>query len=318
MGPARTVLVLAFVVTAHAGADLLAQASKAPVLHMESGRSLEGIPVAVGRSSVTWRLPGSSSSGMTIPNSDISHIDFVPLAEWEKAMATFRKEEFAEAAELLERFIERNPREAFFPAPGNLISRSQRALLACYRRLGEEKKLAGVVARLDSRLLPPEERKLPPMLEAWTAVARRDWENAYAACQRALEGITDPSILAEIAYLKATAARKLGKFREALDEYVRASSLLIGYDAVIGGRSLRATAEILSGMDVPELRLRAVLAEYAQVYGGGQLWPDAPPPLRQRLIGPEGDPAAGQGEGGAAGGEAPSSAKKKKDWLEGF
>ena len=116
------------------GGELRAQAGNYPVLHMKSGRSLQGIPVVVGASSVTWRLPGSSSHGMTIPNSDISHIDFIALPEWEKAMAAFDRKEFAEAAEQLERFIERNPRQAFFPAPGHLISRSRRAVLSAAGR----------------------------------------------------------------------------------------------------------------------------------------------------------------------------------------
>ena len=62
-----------FIATILASSPLHSQ-SRTPVLHMASGQELKGIPVTVGRASVTWRLPGSSSGGMTIPNLSLIHI----------------------------------------------------------------------------------------------------------------------------------------------------------------------------------------------------------------------------------------------------
>ena len=295
---------------------LLPAAPAQSVLHMRSGQELKGNPVTVSKDSVTWRLPGASASGMTIPNGKISHIDFPALPEWENAELAFERREFAAAADLFEAFIEKNPRAAFYPAPGNLITRSQRRLLECYRRLGEDKKLAEVVAKLNPLLLPPAERTLPPVLKAWTATARRDWETAFQASEEAAAEVRSPGALAEIAYLRGNAARRLGKIPIALEEFTRARALVVGYDPVVGARSLQGNAELLRSDRTPaaQKQLVGLLTEYARIYGGGQLWDGAPEELKA-LIG------LGQKTAGEAGEEtegSPAAPKPKKDWLKDF
>jgi len=293
---------------------LVCAQNKTSLLHMKSGQQLKGGPVTVGRDTVTWRLPGSSASGMTIPNSKISHIDFATVPDWDNAEAAYERLEFATAADLFEKFIQKAPRAAFYPAPGNLITRSQRRLLECYRRLGDDKKLAVVVGSLNPLLLPPSERALPPVLKAWTATARRDWETAYEATAEAGKGVTSPGVLAEIAYLRGTAALKLGKRDIALDELTRARALVTGYDPVIGARSLQALATILQTREAPADRkhLLRILKEYGNIYGSGKLWPDASPQLKALV----GDGPVATGEGGIVPNK--KAPEEKKDWLERF
>ena len=267
-----------------AATTLVSAQDTTPKMHLNSGRVLEGTPERAYKDSVQWALKGSSSASRFF-NKDISHIEFATFPEWNNALTAYRRADFTRAAKLFESIIANKPSAAFYPAPGNYVSRSQRLLLECYRMQGKEDAVASTVTALNISLLPPNERVLPPAISAWVSIANQDWAGAHKAAVAAEAAVKNPSEVAEIAFLRARAARKMGNNKEALRKFTQSSALLIGHDPVIGAGSLKGAAEMLRpiGTDASRTQLHAVLKEYANVYGGGLLWPGATTDLQEML-----------------------------------
>jgi|GEM_PF-1752451 len=242
-------------------------------IFLKNSVTMEVDMVRFRQGQIDWRVDANAAEIRSVPLSRVAWVDFQRSSDWERAESAYRSGNFAEAVRLFQA-IAANRQAHHHPVPGNLSTLARLRLLDCHRRLLDAEGVATQWKTLESErdLLPPDDRQLPSLAAAWTALAAGDGE-------KALELAREPSDSPlEADYLQGRALQELGRKDEALQSYTRAYTFGFGTLPSLPRDALRRSILLIDAMGndqrLPEIH--AQLSIYRDLYGDGALWDGAP------------------------------------------
>lgn len=265
-----TVTAVALLCIGRADADLV-------TIHLSDGTASTVELVGVEANELQWKenaLPNSPVR--SYPRAKISHVDFPETGAWRDAESAFESGKISEAIRLYQDVIA-TPAEHFYPLPGNFVSLAKLRILECQRTTMNPAAIAkqAELVKKDFANLPPAMRTLGPVIDAWAAVAKRQWDGVLES----LATVEFPG--PESFFLQGVALENLGKWQEALEQYSSCYVLNFGASAELTRQALRRAASLLaehaSEDRMPELQAQVKL--YRELFGDGKLWSDADPQL---------------------------------------
>jgi len=267
---ATTAVVVALLCTGRAIADLV-------TIHLSDGGASTVELVGFGQNELQWKenaLPNAPVRSYS--REQISHVDFPETGAWRDAERAFESGEFSEAIRLYQHVIA-TPIEHFYPLPGNFVSLAKLRILECQQTTMNPAAIAqqAEVVKKDAANLPPGARTLDPMIDAWAAVSKQEWDSVL----KILEGVEFPG--PEGSFLRGVALENLGKWQAAVQEYSNCYVLNFGGASDLTRQALRRSAlllaEHLSEERMPELQAQVKI--YRDLFGDGELWSGADPQL---------------------------------------
>ncbi len=267
---ATTAIAMALLCTGRAAADLV-------TIHLSDGKASTVELVGVEQNELQWKenvLPNTPVRSYS--RDQISHVDFPETGAWRDAESAFESGKINEAIRLYQHVIA-TPIEHFYPLPGNFVSLAKWRILACQRTTMKPAAIAqqAEVVKKDSANLPPAMRTLDPVIDAWAAVSKQQWDTVLEI----LEGVEFPG--SESFFLKGVALENLGKWQEAVQEYSSCYVLNFGGATELTRQALRRSAALLAKYPsegrIPELQAQVKL--YRDLFGDGKLWSGADPQL---------------------------------------
>jgi len=268
----RSILTAAVLLTCcgRAVADLV-------TIHLSDGKVSTVELVSVEQNELRWKEVSPANAPVQSYSRDkISHVDFPDTGAWSDAESAFESAKINEAIQLYQQVIA-TPAEHFYPMPGNFSSLAKVRILECRRRMMNPAAIAkqAEIVKNEAANLPPDERSLDPVIDAWAAVAKQDWDGVL----KSLESVKFAG--PESYFLKGVALENLGKWQEAVQEYSSCYVLNFGGMSELTRQALRRSASLLtkhpSEERMPELQAQVKM--YRDLYGDGKLWPNADPRL---------------------------------------
>ncbi|MDA7922139.1 hypothetical protein N9B21_00800 [Verrucomicrobiales bacterium] len=309
---------------------LMFQSAKADLVtvHLLDGKSHTVELVFVNRGVLEGKVnTRSDTSIQQYVRSQIAHVDFPTTEAWRAAEAAFESGKFVEAIQLY-RAVIADPATHFYPMPGNFVSLAQVRILACHRGRMKPADIAkqSQVVREQFLNLPPEFRKISPVVAAWKRISEKDWDKVIEA----LEGFSPPT--PESFFLMGVALEALGRNEEAMQEYAGAYVLNFGGTSDLTKEALKRSAKLLIKVDNKDraAELQAQVKIYRDLFGAGKLWEGAPEwvtklaeaelnALETEVDGsfekPESAMAAGGTVVDSGGGEAILPPIEERDWV---
>lgn len=251
----------------------LAMADLATV-HLPDGKSTTVELVSVDEGQVKWKDPLSTTAPVqSYLRSQVDHVDFPPTGLWKDAEASFQSGDLDNAIKLYQEVIA-DPYQHFYNIPGNFVSLAKARILEVHRARMDAaaiEKQAQVV-REEFSNLPPAYRQVDPVVTAWIALAKEDWDGILSA----LDSVELPG--AETFFLRGRALEAQGEWEEAVREYAGAYVLNFGGSTRITQTALERSANLLaaSGDEDRTAELQAQAKIYRDLFGKGSLWTGAP------------------------------------------
>ncbi len=259
------------------------EAAGACVLHLKGGQELEGQVIEVGAESLKWRFRGASGASTT-PYGQIDYVELPDYARFRFADELLEAGDWERARGRLEGIVKDDEEAGYYPVPGNYIDRARYRLVRIYRQEADGVKVAEHFRALGEERLPPEERVLGVVDEAWALAGEEKWGAVLKLVEGAGDGVRGASSDgAELAYLEGRAQEALGNLDGALDAYYRSYSFNYSGNVEVARMALRGALERTVEADAADEGIVAMLKMYASAFGKGKLWEGHPEELGERL-----------------------------------
>jgi len=275
-----SILILCLSVSALLSSHVWAQGGPA-VVHLKNGQTREGNVVSVTSDRVELRLPNMNTGSVGIPYREMLYVDFPDTTPWNEAMSLFYARDYTEAARKFAEIAGKRNAANFYPAPGNFATLAERYQLECYRRANLPSEMPSVVRRIEWDKLPPAERDVQPVVEVWSALGGKQWDQVLSLAEEAGKKLSPGAPLAaELAYLRGIALESSNKPAEALIAYGEVIGVFPGQNRRQASDAIQRSALLLQGNTFREAELKALVQIYAKSFGNGKLWKGAPTELQ--------------------------------------
>ncbi len=269
-------------------------------IRLQGNRITKVVITGITSNAISYRVTRTQGEAQ-LPFSQIESIEWPEPEPWEQAVNHFHKMEYKEAAALFEKFPLAPQRFTKHPAPGNFTTRARRMLLEIYRIQMDGKSLASHFDALqpELQLLPPAERRIPPAVEGWIAESKKDWPTIETLAGK---HPFDP----EVAYLAGLAHLEENDTSAADFAFTKAYTLDVGGNTTIARKALQQSIKLKPTS--PKVHT------YANLFGKGKLWSDAPSPATDLLKEPlkSDRPVLGEEEGAGDSGKFDTPEEKAK------
>ncbi|MEM9018689.1 MAG: hypothetical protein AAGC68_16895, partial [Verrucomicrobiota bacterium] len=175
-------------------------------VYLKDGRAITVELAGVDPGQLRWTPTTGSSEVQTFFRNEIKSVDFPTTPSWRAAESAFESGRLNEADKLYEEVIA-DPVSNYHPIPGNFVSLSKLRLLELRRLEMEPKAIGKAFSRLRSDFLglAPELRVEDPVVLAWIAASKEQWEKVLSLLEPV--SVRDP----ETSYLRGRALEETGK-----------------------------------------------------------------------------------------------------------
>ena len=196
-----------------------AQAIEARII-LTTGQSQYAEISSVTKSGVMWSTIGSDVPPRVLAYEKIDRVDFPEPDFWLQANQDFNRGNYQKA---VARFLEiaNNRKGHYYPTPGNYASLATMRIIDCCRELGQPEKIVPFADKLDPQSLTSTERNRWPLVQAWSALGKGEWQAALDKAD-AFELTPLQTGSADRGYIRGLALEKLGKPAEAIMAYAEA------------------------------------------------------------------------------------------------
>lgn len=259
-----------------------AQAIEARII-LTTGQSQYAEISSVTKSGVMWSTIGSDVPPRVLAYEKIDRVDFPEPDFWLQANQDFNRGNYQKA---VARFLEiaNNRKGHYYPTPGNYASLATMRIIDCCRELGQPEKIVPFADKLDPQSLTSTERNRWPLVQAWSALGKGEWQAALDKAD-AFELTPLQTGSADRGYIRGLALEKLGKPAEAIMAYAEAYTFEFGSRGALPKKALQQSITLLESLEQNSRRteLHAMVHTYAHAFDEGHLWEDAGPVARDLL-----------------------------------